>query len=272
MRVQILTRHRTKHMNSTEPAIRQVTLDRTQIEEFYVDCFAQEQSQAFEALVMPLLPDNPGTVVDIGGGCGYFARDLTALTGLKVRVIDSDPGSVAACRKHGLTTLEARLGNALQPENLGDESVVCFNLMLHHLVGKSETETRDLQKSAIIPWRLDGILVFVIEYVYESYMGNVSARLIYEITRNTILSQVGKFISRFLPSLRANTFGVGVRFRSHKDWILLFEEAGFELVSSTFGKPDRTSLPRRALLIKEARRDSFVLKPRLPRYWTPEIG
>src|SRR3546814_14279285 len=59
-------------------------------------------------------------------------------------------------------------------------------------------------------------------------------------------------------SLRANTFGMGVRFRSHKEWRQLFAEAGFHVLDMRTGRNERISPPLRGLLIKAIRRDSFV--------------
>ena len=35
-----------------------------------------------------------------------------------------------------------------------------------------------------------------------------------------------------VPSLKANTFGVGVRFRAHGEWLRVFESAGYDVKSS----------------------------------------
>jgi hypothetical protein len=247
-------------MNTESASREQRKLEQHQIEEFYVDCFAQEQAKAFSTLIPRQAADRNSVVVDVGGGCGYFARDLTLLTGARVRVIDSDPRSVAACSQHGLTSIEAIVGDALNPQIRGDEQVVCFNLILHHLVGNSESATRSLQKRALLAWKGKAARIFVNEYIYESYVGYASGRLMYEITRSALLSLIGRFVSKIIPSFRANTFGVGVRFRAHQEWVDLFNECGFEVVSTEYGEPDPMALPRRALLIREARRDSFVLR------------
>ena len=70
-----------------------------------------------------------------------------------------------------------------------------------------------------------------------------------------------RFIAKLSPSLKANTFGVGVRFRSHKEWCKLFESLGFKVVGTKIGEEEFVSLPRRLLLIKNCRRDSFLLEP-----------
>jgi hypothetical protein len=136
---------------------------------------------------------------------------------------------------------------------------VCFNLILHHLVGSSEKETLDFQMRAVTAWKNESVKIFVNEYIYESWIKNFSGWLIYQITKNKFLSAIGNSISKFVPSLKANTFGVGVRFRSNSEWIDIFKNAGFIVEKEIKGDNELISLPRRILLIKEIRRDSFLL-------------
>jgi hypothetical protein len=91
---------------------------------------------------------------------------------------------------------------------------------------------------------------------------NLSGWLIYQITSSFILSKIGGFIAKFAPSLKANTFGVGVRFRSHADWHELFSSIGFDVIDTVIGQEGYVSLPLRCLFIKSCRRDSFLLKPK----------
>ena len=160
------------------------------------------------------------------------------------------------CRDLGV---EARIGDALAPAIEGDEKIVCFNLILHHLVGASERETRALQLKALQRWQGSGC-GFANEDIYQSLVGRTAPRLIYEITSSTLLSAIGRLASKMIPSFRANTFGVGVRFRLHQQWLEMFAEAGFRVVDMRIGKPEFIAPPLRTLLIKTIRRDSFVLE------------
>jgi hypothetical protein len=234
----------------------QVKLSESQIAAFYVDVFAESQVKDF--LKLTKMPAK--NVVDVGGGVGYFAqRLLQSDINYRIRVIDSDLTSIARVKLLGNENIQAELGDALNPEVKGDEDVVCFNLILHHLIGKTERQTRALQKKALLAWKGSGAKLFINEYIYESYVKDFSGRLIYEITHNWILSAVGELISKIIPSLKANTFGVGVRFRANREWIKLFEECGFAVVSISHGKAEWISIPRRLLLIRQVRRDSFLL-------------
>lgn len=237
----------------------QKTLSAEQVAEFYHDVFVQDQARDFEALAAPLA--GKGVVVDIGGGVGYFAERVHAELGNPVRVIDMDPESVARCEARAVP---AQVGDALNPPVAGDEACVCFNLILHHLVAEDEERTRGLQIGALKAWRDHGTPIFVNEYIYESYVGTMSGRLIYAITSSRLLSAAAAFAARFVPVFRANTFGVGVRFRSHEEWLKLFREAGFTAEAVRVGADEDVKPPLRLLLIKAIRRDSFILRPVQP--------
>lgn len=232
----------------------QKTLSESQIEAFYHDHFVASQVADFAALA---LPHAQRVVVDVGGGVGHFAAALQRRGGCRVRVLDTDPVSLHACQAKGL---EASLDDALAPHILGDEDVVCFNLVLHHLVGQDEADTLALQRRALQAWLPHARCLFVNEYIYDSYVATASGRLIFAITRNRTLSILASWISRVVPSLRANTFGVGVRFRGHDEWVGLFEGLGFEVAATIRGAEEQVSVARRMLLIRSCRRDSFLLR------------
>jgi len=64
-----------------------------------------------------------------------------------------------------------------------------------------------------------------------------------------------------VPSRRANTFGIGVRFRSRADWEGIFARTGWRVVREKRGPAETISLPRRlAFALRSIRRDSFVLE------------
>jgi hypothetical protein len=231
----------------------QQLLSSAQLQEFYHSNFVEDQVAAYLDLI-GLQTEN---VVDIGGGCGYFAESLTAvLPQVTIRVMEMDRESIEQCAKRGI---RASYGDALSPPISGDESVVCFNLILHHLVSTTESETENLQTKALHAWRDARCQVFVHEYIYDSFLGDASAKLIYAITSSSLLSRLAGVVAKVLPSLRANTFGIGVRFRSKASWENLFERANFTVVRYARGADEPVALARRLLLIKSCRRDTFVL-------------
>lgn len=237
----------------------QKILSKSQIEAFHVYHGNDTQSEHFVRIVPDSLMGTKNVVVDIGGGCGFFASALQKLIPAKVRVIDTDQIAVETCLAKGV---EASVGDALNPELKGDEDVVVFNLMLHHLVGNDELTSLNMQRQALAAWKGHVKAIFITEYIYDSYVGNLSGRLIYSITSSAVLSAIASAISRFVPSLRANTFGVGVRFRAKDEWMKIFEQLGFQVISSIRGPEYFVSLPRRLLLIRSCRVDSFLLQPK----------
>src|SRR5687768_8499026 len=98
----------------------QSALSGEQLEAFYHDEFVQDQLRDFQQLLGSHAAS--GTVKDIGGGCGFFARQLAAYTGRMVKVIDADQTSIDICRSVGI---DAEVGDALQPRVEGNEDVVC---------------------------------------------------------------------------------------------------------------------------------------------------
>ena len=105
-------------------------MSQDQTTDFYHDLFVENQVDDFIALsgfsITPYL-DN---IVDMGGGCGFFAKTLQKRIDQKVRVLDSDSQSTDFCNQEGI---EATCGDALNPTIVGDEKLVCFNFILHSL-------------------------------------------------------------------------------------------------------------------------------------------
>ena len=237
---------------------KQKYLDPQRVAEFYHANFVADQVSDFVKLVGCTLV-NGAVIADVGGGFGYFANALTLAIPVTARVLDTDPVSIKHCLDMGI---EGRISDALAPYIAGDEDVVCFNLMLHHLVANSTSSTRDLQMNALAAWKRTDASIYVNEYIYESYLWpGYSAYLIWLVTSSGFLSAAALQIGRIFPSLRANTLKVGVRFRTALEWKKLFHDTGFETVASIRGTPEKVSLPRRCLLIKSCRRDSFLLRP-----------
>ena len=85
----------------------------------------------------------------MGGGCGFFAKALQNRIHLKVRDLDSDSQSIDFCKQE---EIETTYGDALNPVVVGNEKLVCFNLILHRLVGRSEHETYKMQGHALSVW------------------------------------------------------------------------------------------------------------------------
>lgn len=82
----------------------QSLLSPLQIEAFYHDHFVEAQVRDYIKLAGDIVPSSRG-ILDVGGGCGYFALALQSSNGLPVTVLDMDPTSVAKCRSQGVVAL-----------------------------------------------------------------------------------------------------------------------------------------------------------------------
>jgi hypothetical protein len=228
-------------------SVAQVTLGDAQIAAFNTDRNAAEQSARFVHFARRFSGVTPGrVVVDIGGGNGYFARDLNAATGWTVRVVDSDEKSIRGCLAIGVAGVHA----------------VVFNLVLHHLVGRTESDTTVLQERSLAAWRERARFLMVSEISYDSFFFDITGKLIFLVTSSGLLSKVAAFVGRFVPSLRANTLGVGVRFRSKREWVSFFERCGYRVVEVVDGVPEALPFPLRFLFVKQIRSDYFLLVPK----------
>lgn len=139
--------------------------------------------------------------------------------------MDADPVSVRSACEAGV---DESIGNALQPAFVGDEEMVSFNLILHHPVADTDAHTLAICR----------------------------------IARSRALSTIGRALGCVVPAMRANSFGVGVRFRSHGKWEReVFAPAGWCVVRRLRGPEEVVSWLWRILLIKSIHRDSFLLEP-----------
>jgi hypothetical protein len=164
------------NLNETENVLpAQLHLSPGQIEAFYDYYGNDTQSVDFLRLVPKSLLTPNDVIVDIGGGCGFFASNLQKMIDAKVRVLDMDPVSVQASNSKGL---EAFVDDALNPTALGDETVIVFNLILHHLIGVDEKSTLMLQGRALNFWLGNAKMIFVNEYIYDSHFRNISGHLV----------------------------------------------------------------------------------------------
>ena len=76
----------------------QIILNEEQISSFYHDEFVEQQVMHFKEIAIKNI-ETGKAIVDIGGGCGFFAQALKEKCGIHVRVIDTDLESVEKAKK-----------------------------------------------------------------------------------------------------------------------------------------------------------------------------
>lgn len=114
---------------------------------------------------MDAIAGENGIVLDVGGGHGLFASALREIGFEKVRVVDSDPLAIKSCENRGI---DAVCGDVLSADLHEQGQYICFNLILHHLVERSEQDNMSFQKAALGKWRGRFRYIFVNEYICES--------------------------------------------------------------------------------------------------------
>jgi hypothetical protein len=233
----------------------QRVLNPDQIKLFYHDEFVHDQVADFISLTAKL-PMDEIRACDLGGGCGFFADSLSRSASVQISVLDLDEASVQKCTELGVS---AEICDILNPPAGIRYDVACFNMILHHLVSSNESRTSSLQRSALMTWQERSDYIFINEYIYDSYFNDFSGWLIFKITSSYIFSAIGRLFSYIFPSLFANTFNVGVRFRSNNSWNRIFSDSGFRVVGYSRGRDEYIPLPRRLLFIKSWRRDSYLI-------------
>ena len=199
-------------------------------------------------------------ILDVGGGVGSVGRLL--ITGSPKKVfVDVIDNSVLAKQKFiNHENLKLIFDDFLNMQTGKKYDVIIFRTVLHHIIGDSSQSTRQLQNLALSKaYQLinDDGKIFVIENFYNPFIFNdVTGEMIYQCTR---LNALASIFRRF----GANTAGVGVRFRSNKSWIEMFDDNHFEMADHVLGEAWNVPLPlwqRMAFLCKEKYQALIELK------------
>lgn len=213
----------------------------------------------------------PLKILDIGGGAGYFMAEIKAIFPYaSVTVMDLDGTAVTKAREKGIFAVNGSILEPVPVELYGQKfDIVCFNLVLHHIVTGRLFGTRHIQKkslenaSSLI--NTNGIL-FIHEICYEgAILKGFPGWMIYLLTSSRLLEPFFNAIGKLSRSLFANTTGIGVRYRSDEGWRKIFSEVQvFSFDQSLTGTPEGHPRLRNFVLgIKSVRRRSYLIRKNL---------
>jgi SAM-dependent methyltransferase len=246
--------------------MRQRILPQSAIDAFDTPEGVAEQVQHFKSL-LGFNSHSVFSMLDVGGGTGFFANAIkTEFPHAEITILDLDEQSVMKGTKLGLNAIHGSIIDPPAAIRSRKFDVISLNLMLHHIIGDDDWSTLALQRCALT--RVCELLanqghIFLHEICYEGRLfRDSSARLIYQVTASRCLGKALKLVGKAMPALSANTAGVGVRFRSMHGWSVLANSLKLKVVSVCQSEPEGHSWLRRTLLlIREVRRQSYLLRP-----------
>lgn len=225
-----------------------------QIGAYDTDFVDDEMFASIAACIDRDFPDCHFTFCDVGGGNGEFADRLLAAypnaTGVVLdnarQLIDTNAPHP---RKRTVVANAVQLDAVLSGECF---DIVFFNYALHHFIANDYRASRGIQRRTIAAAGrvlTSGGRISIIENMCTGQLpGNVSGRLIYELTSNDRLASIVKHLG-------ANTAGTGVCFSDCATWADELEVAGFSVQNKRLQswKNDLHVLKRTLLLIRDLR-------------------
>jgi len=204
-------------------------LDEQQVLDFDTDYIRDEDWNQLREYLQALFPTGIFNFLDIGGGNGVFSD----------KVLDTFPRSQAVLldnseylislnkrseRKRIICDSVENIDKLFQGERF---DVIFLNLVLHHFVSAGYKSTYQNVKDTFL--RLKSLLssggyVYVMEDFYSGLIfDGFPGYLIFTLTSS-------KMFSGLTRKLGANTGGVGVCFRSKRQWEKIIKECSFKIV------------------------------------------
>jgi SAM-dependent methyltransferase len=202
-------------------------LEDSQLQEFDTEYVNDSRWKIIKEQIDKDFPDGKFSFLDIGGGNGLFADKL----------LKHYPHAVGTVMDNSQLLLNKNTTNSRKMvicdsvQNLGDikerYDLICFNWLLHHLVGNSYFETRNNISTAIdsaIPLLTYRGRISIFENMYNGLVIDwLPGRLIFALTSS-------KEIAVLIKKMGANTAGVGVCFLSHKQWVNTVNKSNLEIM------------------------------------------
>jgi SAM-dependent methyltransferase len=197
------------------------------------------------------------SILDIGGGGGAFAKYCKSIfPDADVCIVDP---SKELLQKQNIRGIKCVVGSL--PDNLNVDSAyryVAMKVVLHHVVGSSIRESKDLVRRSIqaAKSKLDEKgYIFIRELYYESY-------LIPTLTR-TMIFYLLRFQNRLKFKIPHDDFlaGLEVCFYTRKEIESLIRECNLEIVESLHDEYD-PGAGGRVMLLKKRGTASYILRPK----------
>lgn len=222
-------------------------LDDQQVLDFDTDYIQDNDWDNLCEYLWTLFPKGNFRFLDVGGGNGVFCDKLLAAFPHSTAVLLDNSEYLLSLNKQSnrkrIICESVENIDKIFPNEQFD--VVFLNLVLHHFVSNSYKATlRNVTNTflRLKPLLSSGGYVYVFEDFYNGLIFNgLTSYLIFTLTSSKMLAGLTR-------KLGANTGGVGVCFRSRKQWGKIIKKCGYEVVNEGESHVFKFPLYKRILL------------------------
>jgi ubiquinone/menaquinone biosynthesis C-methylase UbiE len=239
-------------------------LDDRQVKDFDTDYIQGKDWEDLKDYLSICFPSGRFTFLDIGGGNGVFCdKVLAGFPKAQAVLLDNSEYLISLNRTQDNKVIICdsveNISSLFQTEKF---DVIFLNLVLHHFVGNNYRLTYNNVVNvleSLKPLLSEKGRVYIMEDVYNGLLfDGLPSHLIYSLTSN---KKIAKITKRF----GANTAGVGVCFRSKKQWKRIFDRCGFDIIKTEDSERFKFSLPKVILLhLGKVGMQCFWLKKKKP--------
>jgi len=204
-------------------------LDEQQVLDFDTDYIQEEDWDKLCEYLRVLFPTGSFSFLDIGGGNGVFCdKVLNTFPQSKAVLLDNSEYLISlntqSERKRIVCASVETIDKLFQGEQF---DLIFLNLVLHHFVSTGYKSTYKNVKNTFLhlkPLLSSGGYIYVFEDFYNGRIfDGLTSYLIFSLTSS-------KTIAGLTRKLGANTGGVGVCFRSRKQWGKIIKECGYKII------------------------------------------
>jgi len=204
-------------------------LNEQQVLNFDTDYIRDEDWDKLCEYLWKLFPEGNFNFLDIGGGNGVFCdKVLDTFLQSKAVLLDNSEYLISLNKQSGRKRIICASVEEIDKLFQGEAfDVVFLNLVLHHFVSNGYKSTYKNVKDTFL--KLKPLLsskgyVYVFEDFYNGLIfDGLPSHLIFTLTSSKMLAGLTR-------KLGANTGGIGVCFRSKKQWEKIINECGYRII------------------------------------------